>query len=147
MKLLASVRCWPLLWSPPWLIQRPSDQGATSRPGSVSCRSSTRVEARTGSAILTNKEIALFAACLWLARSRSSITPRSMAPNIALAHGIVGAATDQGCCYRARQQARANGLGHDGQGRAIQGTRRACAVNEIAPDTRPDVTVGRANST
>ena len=29
----------------------PSDQGATSRPGSVLCRSSTRVEARTGSAI------------------------------------------------------------------------------------------------
>jgi transposase len=31
------------------------------------------------------------------------------------------------------------GLGHDGQGRAIQGTRRACAVNEIAPDNRRDV--------
>src|SRR5258706_10836835 len=49
MKLPASVRCWPLLWSQPLLIQSPSDQGATSRPGSVLCRSSTRVEARTGS--------------------------------------------------------------------------------------------------
>jgi transposase len=47
----ASARCWPLLWSLPLLIQSPSDQGATSRPGSVSCRNSTRVEARTGSAI------------------------------------------------------------------------------------------------
>ena len=46
-----SVRCWPLLWSLPLLIQSPSDQGATSRPGSVLCRNSTRVEARTGSAI------------------------------------------------------------------------------------------------
>src|SRR6476620_1296172 len=56
--------------------------GATSRPGSVSCRSSTRVEARTGSAISANKVTAICAACSWLARSRSSVTPRSMAPNI-----------------------------------------------------------------
>src|SRR6202140_2019913 len=49
--MVASVRCSPLLWSLPLLIQSPSDQGATSRPGSVLCRNSTRVEARTGSAI------------------------------------------------------------------------------------------------
>src|SRR5258706_9623055 len=78
----ASVRCWPLLWSPPLLIQSPSDQGATSRPGSVLCRSSTRVEARTGSAISANKVTAICAACSWPARSLSSVTPRSMAPNI-----------------------------------------------------------------
>jgi transposase len=30
-------------------------------------------------------------------------------------------------------------LGHDGQGRALQATRSACAVNEIAPDNRRDV--------
>src|SRR5450631_1935209 len=65
----------------------------------------------------------------------------------ALAYGLAGAAADQGCGYRARQQDRANGLGHDGQGRAIQGTRRACAINEIAPGNRRDVKVGRANST
>ena len=47
----------------------------------------------------------------------------------ALAHGLAGAAADEGCCYRARQQDRANGLGHDGQRRAIQGARRACDVN------------------
>ena len=42
----ASVRCWPRLWSLPLLIQSPSDQGATSRPGSAWCRNSTPVEAR-----------------------------------------------------------------------------------------------------
>src|SRR5712691_8918736 len=39
---------------------------------------------------------------------------------------------DQGRRHRARQQDRHNGLGHDGQGRALQGTRRACGMNEIA---------------
>src|SRR5664280_1630349 len=33
MKLPASVRCWPLLWSLPLPIQRSFDQGATCRPG------------------------------------------------------------------------------------------------------------------
>ena len=33
------------------------------------------------------------------------------------------------------------------RGRALQGTGRACGVNEIAPDIRRDVKVGRANST
>ena len=32
----------------------------------------------------------------------------------ALAYGLAGAAANQGCGYRARQQNRANGLGHDG---------------------------------
>ena len=30
---------------------------------------------------------------------------------------------------------------------ALQGTRRACGVNEIAPEIRRDVQVGRANNT
>jgi hypothetical protein len=38
-------------------------------------------------------------------------------------------------------------VGDDGQGRALQGAGRACGVNEIAPDIRRDVKVGRANST
>jgi hypothetical protein len=33
-------------------------------------------------------------------------------------------------------------VGDDGQGRALQGTGRACGVNEIAPDMRRDVKVG-----
>jgi transposase len=43
--------------------------------------------------------------------------------------------------------AKIHGTKHDGQRRAIQGTRRACAINAIAPGNRRDVKVGRANST
>ena len=48
---------------------------------------------------------------------------------------------------RDRQQDRKNGVGHDGQGGSLQGTRRTGGVNEIAPGIRRDVKVGRANST
>ena len=57
------------------------------------------------------------------------------------------AAAEQGCRHRARQQDGAHGLGADGQGRALQGTHRACGINDIASDIRRDVKVGRANST
>src|SRR5438034_11406388 len=57
------------------------------------------------------------------------------------------AAPDEGRRHRTSQQDCAHGLGHDGQGRALQATRRTCGVNEIAPDSRRDVKVGRANST
>jgi hypothetical protein len=50
MKLPASVRCWPPLWSLPLLTQRSSDRGAISQPGLGSCRNSIRAGARTGSA-------------------------------------------------------------------------------------------------
>ena len=40
--------------------------------------------------------------------------PRYQAP--AVAHSLVGAATDKGRRHRARQQDRPDGLGHDGQG-------------------------------
>ena len=46
----------------------------------------------------------------------------------AMAHIIVGQAPDEGCRDCARQQARQDGLGDDGQGRALQRTRRACGV-------------------
>src|SRR5262249_28220292 len=39
--------------------------------------------------------------------------------------------------------ARADGLGHDDQGRTLQRTRRAGGVNEIAPANRRDVKVGK----
>jgi len=61
-----------------------------------------------------------------------------------LAHGVVRAASDEGRRHRACQQDCAHGLGHDGQGRALQATRCAGGVNEIAPDSRRDVKVGRA---
>jgi hypothetical protein len=48
---------------------------------------------------------------------------------------------------RASESARVDGLGDDGQERTLQGTSRACGINEIAPDIRCDVKVGRAKST
>jgi hypothetical protein len=53
---------WPPPWSPASPTQRPSARGGTSQPGSVSCRSSTRAEARTSSAVSVNKAIAICAA-------------------------------------------------------------------------------------
>jgi transposase len=63
----------------------------------------------------------------------------------ALAHGVIGPPADQGCGHCACQQTSPDGLGHDGQGRALPATCRACGINEIAPVGR-DVKVGRANS-
>ena len=67
------------------------------------------------------------------ARDPCPILRRSSHRAPALAHIIVGQAADKGCGDRARQQDRPDGLGDDGQGRALQGTRRACGINEIAP--------------
>ena len=58
-----SVQYWRLLWSPALLIQRLSDQGATSRLGLGSCQSSTRAGARTSWVVSASKETATFAAC------------------------------------------------------------------------------------
>ena len=55
-------------------------------------------------------------------------------PASALAHRVAGAAPHQGRRHRARQQARQDGLGDDGQERTLQGTRRAHGLNEITPD-------------
>ena len=60
----------------------PSDQDATSRPGSGSFRSSIRAAARTGSAVSANRVIAISAACSWPVHSPSSATPRSTAQSI-----------------------------------------------------------------
>jgi hypothetical protein len=43
---LASARRWLRLWSPAFLISRPSARGRTSQPGSGSCRSSARAAER-----------------------------------------------------------------------------------------------------
>jgi hypothetical protein len=96
---------------------------------------------------ITSKVTAICAACSWPAHFLSSATPRSMAQTSALAYGVAGQAADQGCGNRARQQDRADGLRHDGDGRAIQRISRACAINEIALGNWRDVKIGRANST
>ena len=59
-------------------------QGETSRPGLDWCRSSIRVEARTGSAVSASKVTVICAACSQRARLLSFAMPRSMAPSIGL---------------------------------------------------------------
>ena len=49
-----------------------------------------------------------------------------------LAYRLVGASAHQGRCHRARQQDRADGVGDDGQGRALQRTCRTRGVTKIA---------------
>ena len=102
---------------------------------------------KDSSAASASEAIAICAACSRLEHSPSSAMRRSMAPGIGRGSHRCCAAAHQGRRHRARQQDRADGLGHDGQGRALQGTRRASGVNEIAPNIRRDVKVGRANST
>ena len=80
----ASVQHWRPLWSPASPIRRCFDPVGTSRPGSGLCRSRTRAEARTGSAISANEAIAICAACSRPERSRSSVMPKSMAPSTGL---------------------------------------------------------------
>jgi hypothetical protein len=81
MTFPASVRRSPPLWSPALLIRRPSGQVAISQPGSGSCRSNTRAEARISSAVSANRETAICAACSPRARWPSSAMPRSTAPD------------------------------------------------------------------
>ena len=76
------IGCWPPHWLLPLPTQRPFDQGATSRPGSGWCQSSTQAGARTGSAVSANKVTAICAACSWPVRSPSSAMPRSTAPSV-----------------------------------------------------------------
>ena len=128
--------------APASLIRRHSDQPGTSRPGSGWCRSSTRARAKTGPAVSANKAIAICAACSRLAPLPSSVMPRSKEPSIDLGSQHCWLGGD-----RTGEQDRQNGVGHDGQGRALQGTRRASGVTEIRPAIRRDVKVGRANST
>jgi hypothetical protein len=66
----------------------------------------------------------------WRAR-RDPLCQDLWHPPSTLAHRIAGAATHQGCCYRARQQARKDGMGDDGQERKLQGACRSRGVNEV----------------
>jgi hypothetical protein len=65
----------------------------------------------------------------------------------ALGRSIVGKTADEGRGHRARQQARPNGLGHDGYRRAIQLSSRAEGLTRSRRVPWRDVKVGRANST
>jgi hypothetical protein len=109
---------------------------------------STPVGARTGSAASANRVTAICATCSWPVHSPSSVTPRFTEPGIGPG--------SRRCWHGARRRSPplhlqtidcAHRLGHDGQGRALQTTRRACGANEVAPDSRRDVKVGTANTT
>ena len=65
----------------------------------------------------------------------------------ALAHSFVGQAANQSCCHRTSQQARSNGLGNDGHGRAVQLSGLAEGLTRSRRVSWRDVKVGRANST
>ena len=65
----------------------------------------------------------------------------------ALGRSIAGTTADQSRCHRPCQQARPNGLGNDGQGRAIQLSSRAEGLTRSRRVPWRDVKVGRANST
>ena len=148
MKLPASVRCWPLLWSlavadpksfrsgrnfSAWigLVPKQHSSGGKNRLGNIS---------KQGDRYLRGLFVAGALAVIRYAKihgtkHRPWLTallarrPTKVAA-IALANKIAR-------MVWAMMVKR----------RAIQGTRRACAINEIAPDNRRDVKVGRANST
>src|SRR5215475_5471339 len=71
--------------------------------------------------------------------------PRQQAS--ALAHSAAGPTADQTRGHRACQQARANGLGNDGYGRAVQLSGLAEGLTRSRRVPWRDVKVGRANST
>ena len=80
----ALVPHWRLRWLPASPIQTCSDQAGTSRPGSGWCRSRTRAEARTDSAVSASEAIAICEAYLRPARSPSSVMPKSTVSGIGL---------------------------------------------------------------
>src|SRR5260370_24465548 len=68
------------------------------------------------------------AACSWPVHWPSSATPRSTAPSIGPGSRRCWRGARRRSPHRAGQQDCADGLGHDGQGRALQATRRTCGV-------------------
>ena len=130
------------------LIQRPSDQVGTSRPGLGSCRSSTRVEARSRLGSIS-KQGDRYLRGLFVAGALAVI-------RYAKIHGTTHRPWLTALLARRPTKVAAIALANKiarmvwammAKGRAIQGTLRACAMNEIAPDNWRDVKVGRANST
>ena len=95
------------------------DPAGTSQHGSALCRGSTPAEARTGSAVSASRGIAITKLVHGRSSGRHSLRqdPRHQTP--AMAHGLVGAAPDKGRRHRTCEQNCADGLGYDGQGRAL----------------------------
>jgi hypothetical protein len=118
-----------------------SDRGATSQPGLGSLRGSTRVGGKSGSAVSANRVIAICGACSWPGLRRHPLCqdPRHRASP--LVHGVVRPTAEWVAAIALANKDRADGLGHDGQGRALQMTSSTCAVKEIASNHRRHVKV------
>ena len=91
-------------WQPPWsrvLLTPELFQGVTSRPGLASSPNSTQVGARSGSAASVNP-LSAQPVRGWSTRPHP-LRQDPWHPASALAHGVVGPATDQGRRHCARQ--------------------------------------------
>ena len=115
------------------LTERPFAHAATSRPGLDWRRRQHSSRGKEGSAVSASKVTAICAACSWRARSLSSVTPKSMHQTSALAHGIVGAATDEGRSHRAGQKIARMVWAMMARGERTSNLSRR-GVNEIASD-------------
>jgi len=80
MEIPASVRCWRVHSSQPSPIRTHSSRGDASRPGSGSCQSRTRAEARKGSAVSPRPAIATCASYWSSVQWRLSAMPNGTAP-------------------------------------------------------------------
>jgi len=141
----ACGRAGQLLWSPPLLIQKSSDQGATLGLVGIGPKQATRAEARTGSAIKQEGDRYL----PLLSRGGALaviLTQDPWTQTRPLAQRAWGAAADEGLRYRARNKIAQNGLAR-WPGASAYKEPSTCAVNEIPPPTTPDnrrdVKVGR----
>ena len=83
-----TVRLMPASYVKPYVKRQKNDaadaEAICEAVGSGSCRSNTRVGAKTSLVVSANRAIAICAACSWPERSPSSAMPRSTEPGIGL---------------------------------------------------------------
>ena len=136
----ASVRRWRQLWLQASPIRRRSDRDGTSRPGSDLCRSRTRAVARTSLAVSASKAIAICAAC----SSAGALAVIRYAKIHGTKHrpwltALLARRPTKVAAIALANKTRQNGMGNDGQWRALQRTRPPSRRKEIASDIRRDV--------
>jgi hypothetical protein len=115
---------WRRRWSRALVIARRFDLGGISRPGLGSYRSRIQAAAKTSQQHQQTRRSISTQLVHHRCSRRDPLCKAPWYEASAMAYSIVGAAVDQGCCYRTRQQDRAHGLGDNDQGRALQGTCR-----------------------
>src|SRR5205807_613884 len=116
-------------WSPPSLIRRLFDQDGTSQPGLASYPSCARAEERISSVRSANRANrylrSLFVAGALAVIRYAKIHGTRHRPWLT---ALLARRPTKVAAIRARQQARQDGVGHDGEGRTLQGTCRARGV-------------------